>query len=246
MLEGPRMRFQLDREVLGQLYTFGRWIFVSTMLTFACSQLDRIVLGKALTMSELGVYSIAFMLSQVMVHVVCDISGTVLFPVYARSAEIGREALRRQTLRFRGVLLLLTLPPMWVLIWIAPELIEFLYDDRYREAGWMLQVLTVAALIQCVLAPVESVLLAHGDSFRHMCLEAVTVVSLIGSMLAGGYIWGTTGIIYGIVVASGLHYPVLAWMVRRYGVWFPMLDLAAALASALAIGGGLYLKVFWL
>jgi O-antigen/teichoic acid export membrane protein len=246
MLGGIRMRFQLDPEVLRQLYTFGRWIFVSTILTFLCSQLDRIVLGRFMTMTELGVYSIAFMFSQIMAQVVSEMSRSILFPIYSRSAEMGTEHLRTQTLRLRLALLALSLPPLWGLILVAPEFIEFLYDDRYIAAGWMLQLLGVGGIILCVIQPVEAVFLASGDSFRHMIIQFARLVTMSAAMAVGGYHYGATGIILGFVAASILHYPVLAIMVRRYRVWFPLLDLAAIAVSAMVVGGGLYLKVQWL
>ena len=246
VLGGLRMRFQLDRAVLRELYTFGRWIFISTILTFLCGQLDRIVLGRFMTMSELGVYSIAFMLSQVMAQVVAQISRTVLFPIYARSAEMGIGELRSQTIRFRLVLLAVSLPPLWGLLLVAPELITFMYDARYADAGWMLQLLAIGGMLQCVISPIEAVFIASGDSFRHMTLQFFRLVTMGAAMAGGGYLYGATGIILGFVAANALYYPILSAMVRRYKVWFPLLDFATVAASAAVVGGGLYLKLQWL
>ncbi|MFW6033005.1 MAG: oligosaccharide flippase family protein, partial [Phycisphaeraceae bacterium] len=63
-LPGIRNRFHWEPEAARKLYHFGKWIFGSTMLTFAAMYADRIILGKLLGMSLLGVYSIAFYLSR--------------------------------------------------------------------------------------------------------------------------------------------------------------------------------------
>jgi O-antigen/teichoic acid export membrane protein len=242
VLGGIPMRFQLDRAVARQLYTFGRWIFLSTMLTFLCGQLDRVVLGRFMTTAELGVYGIAFMLSQVMTHIVQELSQTVLFPMYARSAEKSREHLRRQTLRFRGILMAVALPPLCFLIAFGPEIIGFLYDDRYQGAGFMLQLLGVGAVLQAVLIPVEAVLMASGDSFRHLVLQAGKFTVLLAALAIGGYTHGAEGIIVGFSVSHALYYPLLAVLVRRYGVWFPWLDALGVAAAGGLVAAGLWLK----
>jgi len=242
ILGGVRMRFQLDREVLRQTYRFGRWIFFSSILTFFTGQLDRIVLAKFMGLAELGMYSIAFMLSQVMAQLVAQISRTVLFPVFARSAELGDAALRRQTFRFRAVMAAGAIPPLCALILLGPEIIGILYDHRYDQAGWMLQFLGLGAILQCLLIPMETVLMAAGNSFGHMNLQAIKLVVLIGSMALGGFYYGATGIIVGFVCANALHYPALAAMVAPRRAWFPAFDFGVVAASAAVLALGFYLK----
>ena len=45
-LPGIRNRFCLHRESAAKLFGFGRWIFVSTLLTFLAGQSDRLIFGK--------------------------------------------------------------------------------------------------------------------------------------------------------------------------------------------------------
>lgn len=242
VLGGIPMRFHLDRAVTKHLYQFGRWIFVSTMLTFLCGQLDRVVLGRFMTTAELGVYGIAFMLSQVMTQIVQKLSRTVLFPLYARSTEEGSDHLRRETLRFRRVLLAVALPPICLLIVAGPEIIGFMYDDRYADAGRMLQLLGAGAILQAIFIPIEAVLMASGDSFRHMALQVIKFTALLLAMSFGGYYYGATGIILGFSLSHILYYPFLAGLVRRYHVWFPGLDAIAFAASLAMVLGGLWAK----
>src|SRR5277367_3534911 len=64
---GVRPRFVLEREAVHSLLTFGRWILIGTALTFLANQSDRLILPKLLPKSTafqvLGVYGIAFALS---------------------------------------------------------------------------------------------------------------------------------------------------------------------------------------
>lgn len=234
-LGGPRMRLHLDREAAAQLMTFGRWLFLSSILTFVAGQLDRIILGKLLSVSELGVYSIAFMMAQVMVALTHELARSVLYPVYARSGELGPDHLRAQVRRYRIALLAVTLPPLLLLYLAGPEIVRFLYDTRYWDAGWMVQILAVGAMLSAIMVPAESVLVACGDSFRHMLLQGIGAVTMAGCM-AGGYgLGGTPGLIVGFSLAGLAQYPFLAMFIRPRGVWIPKLDLAAGLAVLIAL-----------
>ena len=79
---------------------------------------------------------------------VADIAPTVGF--HARLMDRGGDDLRRNTFKIRAILLAATLPPMWVMCLGAQPLIDLLYDDRYVEAGWMLQILAMRAIVGLV------------------------------------------------------------------------------------------------
>jgi len=252
VLGPPRMRFAFDPDIAKKLIHFGKWLFLSTILTFLIGFIDKGVLGKLMeNMASFGVYMTACLFSNAMVDVVRKVSQNVLFPVYSRLAEQGSERLRTQTLRIRRLMLLATLPPVWVLIVWGPEIIDLLLPVEFAAAGGYLQLLAIGTLFSTVLIPVGSVLLAAGDSFRHMLCQATQSVILVLAMIVGAYWGGGTGVglingvILGFVSGSFLYYPVLAILVRKYNVWFPGLDFLAVAVSGAAIGIGFWLKSLW-
>ena len=52
-------RFAWDRSALHELVRFGKWILVSTIVTFCALQIDRLMLGRMISKDQLGVYSVA-------------------------------------------------------------------------------------------------------------------------------------------------------------------------------------------
>ena len=234
LIPGYRNRFEMEPEAAKAIIHFGKWIFLSTALTFLGAQGDRIVLGKILDNNALGVYSIAFFLSQAIVFACKQLSGNVLFPVYTQLAQRGIPELRKKTKKIRTALMLITLPPTCALVIWGPIIVETLYDDRYTEAGWMLQILSVRAIFQTVIVTSERILLASGDSFRHMTLQLSKVIFMGGGIFAGYLSAGIPGLLVGITIASFGEYLVMAGLIRQYGVWLPRLD-----AQAFALSGGL-------
>lgn len=228
----PRPRFGWDPAAARSIFGFGKWIFLSTALTFVLSQAEKGVLGRLLSMSELGLFSIAFLIVQTFTGAVQKLSGNLLFPIYAELARRGPGALRSRMLRVRAGLLGVLIPPLWVLVGFGPEVVGVLYDDRYAGAGWMAQVLAAGAVAQLVANTAERAVLAYGDSRRHMTLQVARAALLVVGIIAGGTFGGADGVIVGAAVSRWVAYVPFVWAVRPYDVWMPQLDLPILLGSA--------------
>lgn len=233
--------FGMEREALRDILRFGRWIFLSTALTFLMLQADRLVLGGFLDVGTLGVYSIAAMLSAMVVDVVTRLSVSILFPVFAQFARNESPAIRSQVTRLRLGVLALGLPPLWLIAIVGPELVRFLYDARYAEAGPMAQVLAVGAIASVLAATQERLLLALGRSDHHLGAQAVGAATVLGGIALGGAVGGLFGALVGLAAGRWLGYAAVVYWVRRHGLWVPLADAAVVMASAVAIGGGLWL-----
>ena len=61
-------------------------------------------------------------------------------------------------------------------------------------------------------------------------------------MAIAGYLNGSAGIIWGVVLAPALQYPFLSALGRKYGVWVPWLDALGVVVSALVLAAGLWCK----
>ena len=240
LVPGFRARLGWDVESFREIYRFGRWIMVSSALTFAAMYADRFLVGRLLDERELGVFSIALYISTALLEVVRRLSRIVLFPIYARLAEQGRAQLRRQTLKVRAGLLGLVVPGLWCMTLFGPALLTLLYDPRYEQAGWMLQYLSIGAVGMVLSLTASGVLLAVRDSFHYMILQIARTLLLIAGMLVGYGFGGFPGLLLGMAIARFAEYPVLAWAINRYNVWLFKLDALTIGASAVVFGLGWY------
>jgi O-antigen/teichoic acid export membrane protein len=237
-LERRKHRLALDARALESLFRFGRWIFLSTILTFLLQQGDRAALGRLLDIGALGVYSIALLWSRSAIEVMLRLNQRVVFPVYSQFARSRPEDLRRRVRRTRLILLGAFLPPLWVLAICGELLIGLLYDPRYAEAGWILCILASGAVATVVSVSQGSILLAKGDSLRFMLLQITRGTLMVGGMWIGWKAAELAGLVSGIALSRFLDYPMLAWSVRRHGLWLPGLDFLAIAASIVVIGLG--------
>lgn len=234
-------RLHWDADVARSMYRFGRWIFLSTFFTWLTTQGDRLLMGNLLSLNELGQYAIATLMLKSLVQTVTMLANRVLFPMYS---EIGQETtpqLQRYVTRIRMMVTFGVLPPLWILTVAGDQVIGLLYDARYQEAGWMLQILAGGSIFR-FLSWIGPLNLARGESFIGLMATGPQGAVLLAGIWIGHAVAGTFGTVIGIAASYFVYYPVQVWLSRRYGVWSAAQDLLAIGLSALAVLGGLALR----
>jgi len=207
-LPGIRHRFRLEKAALSELLSFGRWVFVSTMLTFLAGQADRLVFGKLIPLDLFGVYGIAATLAMLPTLAVLKLGSSVAFPAYSRLAAQG--GLGPVLGRVRLPLLLGGGAIVSGLFACGPGLIHLLYDDRYAEAGWILQFLAASAWFQILEATCGAALLAMGRVPWMAAGSAAKLAALVLLIPLGFHLDGFRGALLGLVLAEAAKYLVAA------------------------------------
>ncbi len=239
LIRGYRNRWRWDRDAARAMLHLGKWMFVSTAVTFVITQGDKAALGKLLSSADLGVYATAAMLAASIDQLMRTASANVLFPMYARLSKDQPQDWRRKATRIRLSLLAVALPVVCLLAVFGDRLVELLYDTRYHEAGWMLQWLAAGFVGSVVCMTLERVPVAQGDSFRFMLIQVSGGVLLMTGMAAGWWIGGgLEGLIMGLGCGRFAQYLSVAAVVRRFNVWTPWIDLGAMALSVAAIAAG--------
>lgn len=231
LLEGERNRFQWDRAAARELWSFGRWIFLSTLLAYFATQGDRLVMGGVLDVRYLGIYGIAVTISRAVVQAVAQVATRVLFPSYAELVRERPEHLYGSLRKSRIVMLALIWSSALLLLVCGEPLIAWLYDDRYREAGWMLRLITLGTFVHAIGQSYTGVLLSRGMSKPLAVILGYSALVQFAAMLLGAHWGGRYGLVLGIAVTSWFVYPLEAYYYRRISLWQPEVDLPLYFAA---------------
>ncbi len=237
-MPAPPLRFELDRESVRDLYHFGRWIFLATLLTFLAGPSDRLIFGKMIPLGLLGVYGIAANLAQLPTEAVSRLGSAVVFPALSRVAE--REDFRQLFHRIRLPLVVGGAMLVTGVIAAGPFLVKILYDSRYADAGWILQYLGVMSWFQILESVNGAALLAKGRSDWTAAGNASKLIGMCLFIPLGFYLRGFPGALGGIVLSEGLRYAASAFGLLRQGIPVTGRD------TALSVGiGGVAMMGFW-
>ena len=104
------------------------------------------------------------------------------------------------------------------LAWLGDWLIYFLYDDRYIEAGWMLQLLALRSVAFCFNTTLTPFLLSSGDSFSQMKYQVVSTVVIVLGMLAGVH-YGVMGILLAYCAIPAVTHLYMAFLARKHAFY---------------------------
>lgn len=227
-------RFTWDRSAVRELFSLGRWVFLSTALSFMAEQADRLLLGKLFTWELLGVYGIALMMSEVPRQVTISLSGRVIFPAVTKLIDLPRSELREKILKHRRLLLLALTLGMVLLISFGDRLIFFLYDDRYADAAWMLPILALGIWPRLLCATIETSLVAIGKVHYAAIGNFIRLVFTVVGILVGFAWLGNVGAVMAVALNDLFYYLVINYGLNQQGISCWSQD---AKATALLLAG---------
>lgn len=214
LIPGKSNRFAWDKEAAKEIFSYGKWIFLSTALFFLCSQADRLILGKIFTLTMLGIYGIAFTLGDMPRQVIIAISGRVIFPSISMLAELPRQELRAKILKNRKLILIPLAIGLAIFVSFGDQLILILYRKEYEAASWMMPILALGIWHTTLHNMMASCLLGVGKSQYPAMGNLLTFVNLCISIPLGYHLKGNLGAV--IAVALG---DLPTYAVTNYGLW---------------------------
>ncbi|ANC81889.1 MULTISPECIES: oligosaccharide flippase family protein [Pseudomonas] len=239
-LEGPTNHLRWDRSALTELIVFGRWILLSSMVGVLAMYGDRIWFGASMSAAQLGVYSIAVLILGAVQTALMKIVGAVALPAFSEAARADdKPRLKALYFRFRLLVDLLVLFICGGFLTASPLLIGWMYDDRYREAGPMLAILSLSFIVlRYTLA--HQVWIALGLTKYQAMDNIIRLVSLWGLLplllAIGGVEWAIWGValhaVPTLVLVVYVNCKLDIFSLKRELMVLPML-LVGALCGAL-------------
>lgn len=229
---GFKNRVHIEPQAAKQMFRFGKWIFFSTALTFFSTQIDRLLFGYLMGASMLGVYSIAAMFSMVSQSAIQMLSQKVLFPSYS---EVIREGDDKRLYKVLIKTRLIMISGTWffsiILITLGAQLIDLLYDERYNDAIWMIQILPLGALVGVLSLTYQNAMLAKGRSLYISFILIIQLLIQISGITIGYQLHGVLGLIVAYTMVGWLMYPFNAFLANKINLWQPKIDFPIILLA---------------
>jgi O-antigen/teichoic acid export membrane protein len=225
-LTGSPNRWCWERPAVREIFHFGKWLFLSSVLGFFVNSGDRLLLGGAVSASELGIYVIAFLIYSTADQIIGKIIIDVIYPALSEVARERRHDLKASYYKFHIFIAGFSYFCAGGLFIAAPKLIAFLYDARYAQAGWVLQLLALALLTVPFRVATEC-FLAMGMPKLLSAITATRLVALFVGFPIAAYLFGFPGAVWAIVLS---HF---SWVPLQlvYKVLYKLFDLRKELIS---------------
>ena len=236
-LSGPYNRFRWHPSSFREIFHFGKWIFLLSILGFLWLNGDRLILGGILTPIQLGVYSIAYLLSNSMISLYSSILSRVIFPALSEVVQNRPENLSNVYQRIRIIADFSLFGVAGFLLVAGEGIVSILYDARYHAAGNMLGILALG-LIGARYGVVEFLWMAKGQMRYLIASNFIRLLVLYAGLPLGYWLAGIEGAIYGISLSTFAAWPVAIHYKRQHGLanWWSEIAVLPVFIVALIVG----------
>ncbi len=218
MLPELRPRFTWDKESIQALVNFGRWILVGTALTFLALQSDRLILAKLVSFQILGIYGVAFALSDIPRQIILQFCSRIGFPFLSKFSGKPRG-------EFRSILLKYRLPVLSVgglliicVILTGDVFIRHLYTKPYQGAAWMVGILAIGLWHTLLYSTVSPAIFALQKSHYNAFAYLAYCITLYAALPLGFHLLGMPGAVIAVAASDLPVYFVTAYSAYREGV----------------------------
>ena len=216
-LPGISNRFGWDWDSFHEIYRSGRWVLLSSVLFVLASNIDRLLLAGFVSASVLGLYAIALNLALMINSIGQRLFSDVVLPALSEVARDDREGFRKALLRLRYPFDIGFLLASGLIFATGPVVVELLYDDRYLDAGFMLQILSIS-LVFTRYGIFNMAYVALGHAQLMASVHVVKLVSIFALLLLLYHMFGFTGALIAIAIHAAPSVLFMFWANHFHGL----------------------------
>ncbi len=219
---------------------FGGALATSRVAWNLVNQADVLIAGRFLSTSAVGVYAVSLHLATMPMQRLMGIVNQVVFPAVARLQE-DRPRLRERLLTGLRLLGFVSVPVMWGMSAVAPELVALCLGPRWRDVVYPLQVVSLLIPFKMVSGVISTAIVGVGAATLDLRNTVVNLVVLPVAFLIGVR-WGVDGLatawVLALLVVFALTVPQTCARLE-----IAPLDVARTLRDPLLAGGVMYVLV---
>jgi O-antigen/teichoic acid export membrane protein len=192
--------FSIDKKIFKEFLAWAKYIIPSSIITLLLMQFDKVILAKSLTITELGLYFVAFNFSSAAAAFAIQYARNVVQPyiaiVYREAPETFKQKYYNKRINISFVIALL----LGGLSGASTVFFDVLYDDRYLDAAYYLSILLIMPVMALITYPAEIALILHGELRMTLLANGMRLLWFVCATWIGYVLWG----VFGLLLAIGL------------------------------------------
>ncbi len=228
----PRLRYRAEslREVRG----FSGYMLGSQILQYVRLNTDNLAVGALVGASALGLYSLAYLITETLRSQVGTIVARVMFPAYSQSAA-NPEKLKRMFLSVMRYMCVVIFP-ISTAFWLEAELIISLaFGAEWLAAAQPVKILSLASAVMAINGDPSSLLKGLGKGGTIFTLHAINTVAIgIPAIVIGTIYAGATGAAWGVLFQATVHTIMMQFAVNL-ALPIPIRKMAMAIVPGLGL-----------
>ncbi|MCF6202738.1 MAG: oligosaccharide flippase family protein [Methylococcaceae bacterium] len=214
---GPRCKFYWDSKIAKDFFSFGKWIIIGSTLGFFVNQGDRIILGALITPEKLGIYVVAYFLANALKELLHRLMASVFYPAISETVRNNPKNISTVYYKLRNRVDFLVAIAAALLCINGHNIIEFLYDGRYIDAGWIIEILSISLLFTGYAMALQC-FMALGNTKIHALLSLIRTISTFVFIPLAYSFFGFKAAIWTIAIMPMTEFPVYFYNMYKFKI----------------------------
>jgi len=208
---GWRPRIRRPRREAREILVFGMHLCATSLIWFAYSNADFVIVGRVAGAILLGYYGMAFQLITIPVQKITSTFNQVSYPIFCRIRN-DRELVRDWYLRLAGILGFFGIPAMVGLALVARDAFTLVLGAKWLPGVEAFQVMSVAGAIMVLASSIPPVFNALGRPDLNLRYVIVCALLLPSGFYVAARLWGMIGVcwvwstVYPLIVLGFIHF----------------------------------------
>ncbi|MBC8412721.1 MAG: oligosaccharide flippase family protein [Nitrospira sp.] len=231
----PRLRW--DKKAGAELFHFGKFIFINTMITWTAMNIDILLIGKLLNMEMLGLYQLGINLGGIIAMISVQVVAQAYLPAVSSVAGDLPRVIRIYE-RTLALLLAAAVPAAMALVLFSHEIIRLIYDPRYQMSYIVVAWFTLGGMFRIISQISGTTFIARGKpAYETLSMTAglILVVVLLPTGIRYGGLQGAAISMTAAFILVGII--ECALLMRIYH--FPFKIVARPWLQVLLTGGSM-------
>jgi O-antigen/teichoic acid export membrane protein len=229
-----RPRFRIEPEKFRNLFNFGKWGLGSGILIFLTTQGDDIFVGKILGVSALGLYQVAYLISNLPATEITHVIHQVVFPAYSKLNN-DLSNLKEAYLKVLQFTAFLSFPVAALIYILAPDFTIIFLGSKWMGIVPVIRALVLAGLIRSIAATAGNIFYAVGkpkiDTFLQIVRFFVLAVLIYPFCLKWGLL-GISAAVFVSIFVSNLGFSFMVIQITQCSIKAFAKTIAIPLISA--------------
>jgi O-antigen/teichoic acid export membrane protein len=195
----PKLEFKWEK--IGEMFSFGGWIWVAGILVFGATQGDDLVVTRILGTTMLGYYQMAYWVSNLPATQISSVLIQISFPVYSELQDDNKRLIDGFLKSFQ-VILLFALPFGVMVFMLAEPITFFIFGAQWKPMVPALKILCFAGVVRCASTTISPILLAIGKPKLLTIGQVFRLLVLAATVVSFTLWWGLSGTSYSVVLSG--------------------------------------------
>lgn len=197
-----------EENIAKEMFSFGKWVWVTSIITFLATTGDDSFVGWYLSAGALGLYQMAFRLSNAPATEITGTITTVAFPAFSK-LQNKTSLLRTAFLRTITLISIIGIPMATGIVLVAPVFTLVILGNEWTPMVTAMQIMAIAGLLRAYVKSGGALFQGVGYpnwDFKMNLIRTIAISITIWPLTA---LWGINGSALSITIGIGMSLPIL-------------------------------------